>query len=531
MKALGTLPKKLYSYYLTELYVIFLIGFFVGLIIGIILFSIFQAILTLLGFSLLFRVDFFFTLIFLGSCLIGIFLVPGYTLRKLGNEKVSKLQSRDIPFDYDASKGLKFIPKWLSRMGFTIKLSITGIIRKKGEFKRYFVTFFILSLVLFSFGLGILIVRDSSTSWVRKSQGDNIIAIGHQDVLSNYSKMYNMFSDSELFISNNDINFLDPNYMFNSTDLVQLESLPGIDKIDPRIISFCDVEEMDAILFQEDGYNIVGQSRTGNFPIIGVNQTDLIQSFEVEGNLSLNSVNMSIGDGLAYNFFEYPFVQELSLSSYHRRFEISCVLIDSFYGGYSGYIDLNIYRSLLNLTFNELNLILIQIDESRYSETLNNISSIISSNLGSNFTILELNTAFGQNVNFIDSLMIFPYLFLLITLFVILSTFYHYQKAGINKKIKDFLIMRAIGNKRGGLKKILFLESFYAIFPSSLLSLAVGMILTRLFLLERAQTPPLIIPFTILSLIILGFLLISYLSIIPILKKLDKQSICDLAVF
>jgi ABC-type antimicrobial peptide transport system permease subunit len=114
---------------------------------------------------------------------------------------------------------------------------------------------------------------------------------------------------------------------------------------------------------------------------------------------------------------------------------------------------------------------------------------------------------------------------------VILSTFYHYQKAGISKKIKDFLIMRAIGNKRGGLKKILFLESFYAIVPSSLLSLAVGMILTRLFLLVRAQTPPLIIPFTILSIIILGFLLISYLSIIPILKKLDKQSICDLAVF
>jgi len=34
MKALGTLPKKLYNFYLTEVYVVFIVGFLIGLIIG-----------------------------------------------------------------------------------------------------------------------------------------------------------------------------------------------------------------------------------------------------------------------------------------------------------------------------------------------------------------------------------------------------------------------------------------------------------------------------------------------------------------
>ncbi|MEJ2248488.1 MAG: FtsX-like permease family protein [Candidatus Lokiarchaeota archaeon] len=531
MKALGTLPRKLYSYYLTEIYLLFLLGFVIGMVFGLLFFSIYYFILSYIGYPLLLKIDIFYTLIFLGVCLLGIFLIPGYKLRKIGRENVSEFQSKDIPFNYDASKNFKFIPKWLMHLGFTFKLSIMGIIRKKGEFKRYFITFFILSLVLFSFGLGILVVRASSVSWVERSQGNNIIAIGNKDVLNSYEKMYNMFSDSNIFVDKNNINFLNPDYLFNSTDLSQLSSLQGIDKIDPRLISFCNVKEISGTLIQNEGYKIVGQSRTGNYPIMGVNQSDLIQSFETEGNFSLNSINMSIGDGLATNFFENPFYEKLLLTNYHRRFEISSVVIDSFYSGYSGYVDINQFRSILNLTSNEVNILLIKVDSKSYPEIKNNLTSIIASNLGSNFTFVELNPVFAENVNFINSLMIYPYLFFFLLSLVIFSTFYHYQKGGINEKVKDFLIMRSIGTKRKKLKRILFLEAFYAIIPSCLLSLAVGMIFNRLFLLQRALMPPLYVPYLVITIITVIFLIINYLSVIPIVKKIDRRSVMEFAVF
>ena len=42
MKALGTLPEKLYGFYLLEVIIIFLIGFIIGLILGLVAFGIFS---------------------------------------------------------------------------------------------------------------------------------------------------------------------------------------------------------------------------------------------------------------------------------------------------------------------------------------------------------------------------------------------------------------------------------------------------------------------------------------------------------
>jgi len=62
MRALGTIPSKLFSFYLLEVYIIFLIGFALGLILGLITFGIFSLIMILLGLKVLFQIDFFYTL-------------------------------------------------------------------------------------------------------------------------------------------------------------------------------------------------------------------------------------------------------------------------------------------------------------------------------------------------------------------------------------------------------------------------------------------------------------------------------------
>ena len=57
MKALGTLPDKLYGLYILEAYIIFLIGFGLGYIFGLIGFGIMSIVFILLGYRIFFQFD------------------------------------------------------------------------------------------------------------------------------------------------------------------------------------------------------------------------------------------------------------------------------------------------------------------------------------------------------------------------------------------------------------------------------------------------------------------------------------------
>ncbi|MHA1320357.1 MAG: FtsX-like permease family protein, partial [Promethearchaeota archaeon] len=183
MKALGSIPQRLYGFYLTEVYTVFLIGFVIGAILGFISYVIFFFIASFLGALVTFQVDVFYIPILFITCLVGIYLFPGVVLRKIGTQNTIKLFSRDIPYNYDASKKLTTIPKWLSSIGYNVKISVLNTLRRRGEFKRYLIVFTIIFIIIFTLGLGSIVLKTSSQEWIRKSQGTNIVAIGHKDVL------------------------------------------------------------------------------------------------------------------------------------------------------------------------------------------------------------------------------------------------------------------------------------------------------------------------------------------------------------
>lgn len=527
MRALGSVPRKLYGLYLTETYLIFLIGFGIGFLVGLLSFGIFALILTSLGASIYFHIDYFYLPLLFVSCLLGIFIVPGYILRKFGNQKIVKSFSKEIPYDYDAKKRLSIIPRWLSRIGFNFKMSILNTIRRKGEFKRYFVVFSILSLIILTLTLGISVLGSSAREWINKSQGNKIIVIGHKQVLYNYTLMYNMFSNPNVLVESSVINFLDHKYLFNSTDLEDIYNLSSINKIDERLIGFANAEELDGYLYYEDGgYELIGQQRTGNFPIVGLNSTNIVQNFEIEGRFFTANDSfdyMVIGDGLAYNFFDYALNQGMLIEDLNHIFHISGIVIDCFYSGYCGYIDIEIFREELNFTNQILNLVLLEYREEAYNTLVSDLETTINNNLGSEFTYINLNSIFKQNLDYITTLSLYP-LFLIIVMTVIFAlSLYNYHKGGVIEKAKDFLIMRAIGSKYRFIKRILFFETLFVLIPSIILSLGLGMILNSIILFERVYLPDISIPFIITGVLFTVLLLLTYLSLFPIIKKIKKN--------
>jgi len=536
MKALGTLPRKLYNFYLTEAYVVFIAGFLIGLIIGFVSYGIFAFITSFLGIVSSFQIDLIYTPILFFSCLGGIYFVPGVILRKIGNQNTVKLFSKDIPYNYDASRGYTLVPKWLSSIGFNFKISLTNTIRRKGEFKRYLIVFSIISLVIFTLGLGNIVLSKSSQEWIQKSQGEDIIAIGHRDVIQNYTLMYSMFSNPDIIINENSLDFLNPNYMFNLSDIEELSSITEVESIDQRLISFFNVTELDGHHFLTDGgYLVAGQQRSGVFPIVGVNISEMIQDFEIEGEkfAQEDSVNMIIGDGLGYNFFDYPLSQSLRVEEFGlgHPFHISGVVLDSFYSGFAGYVDLEVMQEDLNFSEQNINLLLLKIRPGEYDSVVDDIESIISGNLGDNFTYINLNQTFNDNLQYLNNLTLYPAFLIIVMAVISILSLYNYQKGSIMDKAKDFLIMKAIGSKNKNIKKILFLEALYVIIPSLFLSLGIGMILNSLFLFQRVSLPHIITPFTIIALLFVAFLTFNYLSLFPILRKIKKFTIKDFDIY
>ena len=536
MKALGTLSRKLYSFYLTEVYLVFIIGFILGLIIGFVSYGIFSLVVPVFGIFISFQIDYIFTPILFFSCLGGIYVVPGVILRKIGNQNTIKLFSRDISYSYDASKKLSPVPRWLSIIGYNFKISIINTIRKKGEFKRYLIVFSIISLIIFTLGLGSSVLNTSSKEWIAKSQGTDVIAIGHRDIIQNYTLMYSMFSSPEIIITENDIDFLDQNYLFNLSDVEDFVNISEIEKIDQRLINFFNVTELDGYHYLVDGgYVVAGQQRKASIPIIGLNVTEIIQEFEMEGTYFEESdpIYMMIGDGLGHNFFDYPLdqsmrIEELGLG---HSFHISGVLIDSFYSGFAGYIDLEVMQGELNYSSNELNLLLIKIKPGEYDRVIGQIESIINDTLGENFSFINLNKTFENNYDFLDNLTLYPSLIIIMMSIISIISLYNYQKGSVLEKAKDFLIMRAVGSQYKSIKRILFLEALYILIPSLLLSLGIGMILNSTILLYRAYLPHISIPFIISGILFVAFLIFNYLSLFPILGRIKKFSIKDFDMY
>jgi ABC-type lipoprotein release transport system permease subunit len=484
---------------------------------------------------IIFQIDVIFTPILFVSCFFSIYLITGYTIRKIGKEAIMKTLSKDIPYDYNASKKIQYVPKWLSSFGMNIKISIFNTLRRKGEFRRYLIVFSLISLILFTLGLGTIVLKTSSEEWIRKSQSDNVIIFGHQDVIYNYSSMYQMFSNPEILIDDNVINFTDSKYLFNISDVNQIKNIDGVEKFDERIIHFYDVKEKRGLHFFEEleEFRQVGQNREAIIPIIGINPENIIQNFEMEGKFFTNEDsydNITIGDGLAYNLFDYALDQSLELSSYGISFHISGVAIDSFYSGWVGYAGINETRIILNLMNDEINLLVLKISPGSY-EVMKNELDNISTTLGDNFTHLRLDDVYGKNLSFISNLSLYPMFLIIVIAILAVLSLYNYQKGGIIEKARDFLIMRAVGAKNRSLKRILFFESLFVIVPSLLISLSVGMILNSVVIFGRVYLPPLFIPFTVLGIIFIIFLIFNFLSLIPIMKKINKFSIKDFDIY
>jgi ABC-type antimicrobial peptide transport system permease subunit len=533
MKTFGTLPGRINKFYLIEVYLLFLLGFGIGLCFGVLSYTLFIYFMDIFTFSIMFTFNGLLILILFILCSIGCLIVSAIFLDRIGKKSVIRGLSKDIPYDTTAYR-LKYISKLIAALGRNIKLAILNIKRRKGKFKRYFILFLMISMIIFTIGLGVLVLRKTSKTWVNKAQGEDIIIMGHKDVVMAYTNMYSMFSNPDFLIHTHHIDFTDDRYLFNTSRLEEAENINSILKVDRRLVKFCYLQELQGYSTAENGeITTIGENRFGNFPVIGIKLDHLIQFYETKGFIFTpqnNNYTLTIGDGLANNLFESPLNQKIWFPNSGNEFFISGIFTDTFYSGFASYMDLHRFQSIVGVNSSTVNIALMKIIPKTLPYTISQLSPIISK-LGEDFICISLDSVFTQNENFIETLTINN--LTIIALMVIVSFFclYNFQRGDLTDKLKDFLIIRAIGSKIKNLRRILFFEGLFILIGTVLLSFAGGLIINSLFLFENAVLPPLYVPLLLLGGILVGGNLINYISILLVLRKLKKVSISKLTTF
>jgi ABC-type antimicrobial peptide transport system permease subunit len=534
-KSLGILPNIIYNFYLAEAFLLFFLGFILGLLTSSIAYGIFISILIVLNFKLTFQFNLVFIFILFGVCLFGIYFVSGSKLRKMGLQKVSENLSGEITFETSTRTLIK-VPDWIYKLGPNLKIALTNIKRKKQDFFRILFVFGFVCLVLFTIGIGTINIGEHSQRWINQAQGDNIYAIGHEDVLTQYSKMYEMFSDPSLMVSPQEINFTQSDYLINEYEVQNLKDQIGL-KIDQRLITFEPVKEVPGYSFSEkqnindSGIVSIGKNREGIFPVIGIRRESMCQNFSFESGDFFNNSNLEksivIGDGLSQNLFEKPLEQKLIMKEIERTFEISGVLRDTFYSGFVSYIDLNIFQEELNMS-NFVNMLLINLQEEAQDNTISIIEEFIENTLGSDFIIISLNPIFIKNLDFVSSLLIFPISIGIIILFVTVFSLINYQKAGLLANAKDFIIMKAVGAQNNLIKRILNIEGIFIIFPAILYGFILGLFLNVFIIFQDIPLASPTLPLILIPILFTILTTINYNSVNMIMKKVRALNIKDL---
>jgi len=535
MRSLGTIPRMLYSFYLKEALFLYIFGFVIGFIFGIIFYGITLLILMVLNFEIVIYIDIIWTPLFFISTLAGIYVVTGYVLRRIGRQNIQWIFSKDIPHDFDAQHTLTFIPRGLSRLGYNFKSAMVNLIRRKKDFIRYIVLFGILITTILTLGIGVLVLSSSSENWIKNAQGENIIVVGHKTVVNNYSLLYQKYYDINLVIDETSQDYTKSEYLFNTGIISSLGSIDGIENIDERLIIFTKIiEKKGSIIFEDGTYGFVGKDRNATIPIVGLDPNDMAQNFEVEGEFFSDEdgfMNITIGDSLAAYSFEYPLYQQLQIGDAGNPFDIKGVVVDSLNNGFSAYFHLKYLNLELGYSENTVNILLIKINSSEMSNTINTIQSVIQNQLGSNFVAQNMNGVFLQNLASMSILNATPLILIILFSIIAFLSLYNYQKGGLHEKIKDFLIMKAVGAQNKSIKRILFLENLFILIISSVYALTISMVLNILVLFERVALPPLYIPFLLYLVYFVVLLVINFLSLLPLVRKMKHFSIKDFEVF
>ncbi len=511
MKAAGCPNDLIYGYFVSEIIMVSLLGCTLGVIIGLgtdYALSIFSAFEVYQNIPNFWFAPVVFVFFFLLAVIFG--------TKPIGDAvKLPPLTALSAAQYYGLASKSKAKP--FTKSNLTAKVAFRSIFRRKNTTLRIVLLLSVVFILLTVSIAGSIIAEQTTLSWINEASGQDTIAIAHKTMISQYLSLLSSFTGSTV---NESFNYANPELSIPDNITQQLQFVPGIVKIDKRLILKEHLLEWaNFTIDPETGVTTsVGDKREGDFLVIGVEPENLTTSWQTQGRfVTADEVNVVVGDWLAQRFFGQALVESIQMGG--KQFGVIGVCVDPLENGKVVYVSLKQLQDLTNVS--EANLVLLGLNPSvDRDKTLVLINAILN-DANSELAAFSLYETVHNNAVFLGStwstVMILP-VFTLSSAAICLVA---YVMLSVEEQSQEFGFLRALGAKPRTVMVIVAIQNSIALLPSMGLGLSIGTITTLLILMQN----PLVTRFTILEIAVwltTTLLVMFILSLVPALRLAKK---------
>jgi ABC-type antimicrobial peptide transport system permease subunit len=490
IKAAGCPNNLVFGYFFTELLIVLFLGCALGVALGIFTdyavinmsaFQAYQRAPNLWYAPLVFVVFFVFGLIF--------------GLRPLENAARLSPKAAISPMQYfGLIEGKRF--KALSKSRLTLKIATRSLFRRQSATVRIVVFLSVVFILLTISIAGSVIANDTTTTRIEKAVGKDILLIAHKDMGNQYISLLSKFSEAT---EETYFNYLEPNFAIPDAVLQQLNTISEIANFEKRLVCKKQIQELMNFTYSDNATISVGDNRTVNSLIVGVEPEKVLSEWFIDGHFLKNSSSSEavVGDSLAAVTFEIPLSQSLRMQN--TTLNIVGVCLDPINNGIVAYVPLETLESLNNVS--DPNIVLVQLYSSAdRSSIITQIQENLA-NVNSDLTVFELNGVLEKNVGFLGIIWSVIFFLPLFSLVAATLCLIGYLVLTINEQRQELAILRAMGAKPKTIVTILAVQSLIVLFSSFAVGISLGVIGTLMILMAQ----PVVTSFTILE--IAGWLL------------------------
>jgi ABC-type antimicrobial peptide transport system permease subunit len=500
MKSIGTLLDAIFDFFMAQSVIMLLASIVLGLAFGTILYI--AGLVWLSNVVSGIQITNTFPVIQV-SVLAVVLVIAGYlSAQKPIYDTVQ--ESPSLSLNPDVGTKIR-VAGFLDSFGLPFRIATKGTGRRLRGTRRTVLSLFLSFTIASLLWIGGGVVQTTSSSYVIRSMGSNIVAVGNPALLDSYYDAYSLYGDP----LNDSFNYLSGADMIPTQLVDDLEDVLGVTQVESRLVAYTDVEELPAIIWNEEleQYEYIGQDRTSSAAIVGVDWDSTISDWYYEGRRINGGQQVWIGGKMASDFFEDPLVQSLGVEGH--SLEVKAQAFDVLNGGMMAIMDLSLLQSYLGVTGN--NLVLVQIEE--YEDALISQIDALAESYG--FDIFRQQDVLELNLEIIDAIWALLMPLAIVTLLSAFLSLLNYLLVSVFGRLRDYVIMRSVGAKPSFLAKVMIAEGLDVGLRAGIPALIVSTLLSIYSLIPEAAVSSLAyLPVSIIS-VLLTMLAVILLASIP----------------
>jgi ABC-type antimicrobial peptide transport system permease subunit len=486
MKAIGCPNGLVFSYFLTELLIVTVVGCVLGVIFGLAAdFTITNA----FRFSVYQKPPnyWFAPLVFFSFFSLSIV----FGIRPLLDAaRLSPLKALSPVQYFSLGAVNKFRP--ISKSGLILRISSRSLFRRGAATVRIIVLLSIVFVLLTVSISGGIIAGDTTKSWVAKAVGIDNVLIAHKNMGDQYILLLSQFFGE---YGNSTFAYSDREFALPEEILQGLDAIDGIIDVDARLVLMEHVQELSSYRIDPETLATisVGDNRISDVLVVGVDPERIATESVTKGQFlnSSSDWNAVIGDTVMDTMYvpdrskkisvSDPFIQGMKIRD--NSFKIIGVCVDPVNNGNVTYVPL---KNLQNVTgiFNP-NILLVKIDSSiDRTEKLKSLKTFVE-NVDPNFSVFDLNDVLNRDVQFLESTWSIIMLLPLLTLISASLCLVSFMMLTADEMRQEFAILRAVGAKPNTIVAVLTVQSVIVLLSSFVAGISFGIITTLLILVPN----------------------------------------------